>query len=199
MYPNVVPFLSIIDKPIHFISAWIPGIKLGKYIANRPDTNWLDIVGTPFSCLGLCLHLPKSIGIANGLDYLHSHDVVHGDLGGVRNCPRAHFAAMLIPRQPNILVNNSGCPHITEFGLTTMFPVSESSRICHCMRWAEPGDWIPSKKSSDVFSFVMVMVEVRHRCWPQTNRWPIYPPPRPRFLPEKFHSFRILNLKWCQL
>ena len=106
---------------------------------------------------------------------------------------------MLTPRQPNILVDNSGCPRITEFGLTTTFPVSESSWICRCMRWAEPGDWIPSKKSSDVFSFVMVMVKVHHRCWPQTNCWPIYPPPWPRFLPEKFHSFWILNLKWCQL
>lgn len=38
------------------------------------------------------LTLFKLIGIADGLSYLHSCDVVHGDLGGVRNRSKSHGA-----------------------------------------------------------------------------------------------------------
>ncbi|KAF9791978.1 kinase-like domain-containing protein, partial [Thelephora terrestris] len=125
MHPNLVPFLGVTNMPIHIVSAWIPGVRLHEYITNHPETYWLDIV----------------IGIANGLDYLHSQEMVHGDLGG-----------------PKVVVDNFGRPYITEPDLSSLFPKRLPSQINSCMRWAEPNFW-PTRKS-DIFSFAMVMVEV---------------------------------------
>lgn len=131
------------------------------------------------------------IGIANGLDYLHSCDVIHGDFGGVRNRSKAHITAMLTPRQPHVFVDDSGRPRITGFGLTDIFSMRTSSQICCCIQWAEPGCW-PSLER-DVFSFSMVMVQVGYEYWPQPSSWPTYSPPRHRFsLVLKIHLPQIL-------
>ena len=45
IHPNVVPFLGVTDKPIHFVSAWTPGVQLNKYITLHPGTSRLELVG----------------------------------------------------------------------------------------------------------------------------------------------------------
>ena len=98
IHPNTVPFLGVTNNPIHFISAWTPGVQLSEYITAHPDTNRLELVGAPLPISRVTLTSLQLIGIANGLDYLHSRDVIHGDLGGVRNHSKAHTTAMLTPR-----------------------------------------------------------------------------------------------------
>lgn len=44
-HPNIVPFLGVTDIPIHFVSAWTPGVQLNKYITDHPDANRLELVG----------------------------------------------------------------------------------------------------------------------------------------------------------
>ncbi|KAF9792023.1 kinase-like domain-containing protein [Thelephora terrestris] len=149
-HPNIVPFLGIANEPIHLVWAWAPGVELKEYINNHPDTNRLDLL----------------IDIANGLNYLHSRNVTHGDLGG-----------------PNIIVDDSGRLCITEYGLPSLFFQFNSDKFRQCKRWADPRiEWgdtllettlvkIRATPQVDVFSFAMVMVEVF------TGQVPFYPEP----------------------
>ena len=74
---------------------------------------------------------------------------------------RAHW-------QPNVLVDGSGYARIADFGLTTVTQNLDSipSTSCHhghTPRWSAPevlkeGTY---SKEADIFSFAMVMIEVR--------------------------------------
>ena len=86
--------------------------------------------------------------------------MVHGDFSEVGHC-NSFFVVVLIPAQLKILVNDSGCPQIIDFGLSvffydihvrldTMDGISRPRTM-----WKER----PSKES-DVYSFAVVAVEV---------------------------------------
>ena len=142
------------------------------------------LCASPFSCIGLRLRPSKLFGIADGLSYLHSHNVVHGDLKGVSNFSKTHLTIVLTSGQPNILVDDSGCPRITDFGLVVVAQNQDSiwdtrGDPRQTVRWTAPE--ILSKKrtfseEADVFSFAMVMVEVRCRYSPWLDRWPTSSP-----------------------
>ena len=111
----------------------------------------------------------KLSDVAEGLCYLHSHNMVHGDLKGVRGSFEPRFTTRLTPRQPNILVDDSGRARITDFGLAkvTQSPdtMPSASRHGNTPRWAAPEvlDEGPHSKEADIFSFAMVMIEVCRR------------------------------------
>ena len=107
--------------------------------------------------------------IVKGLCYLHSCNVIHGDLKGVRERRKSHFTAALTPGQPNILVDDCGSARIADFGFTTVTKNSDSmgtasSHHGGTMRWAAPEvlKGGPYSKEADIFAFAMVMIEVRH-------------------------------------
>ena len=106
-------------------------------------------------------------GVTEGLIYLHSCNIIHGDLKGVRYCVRYCFT-VLIPTQSNILVDAGGHARVTDFGLVTVTQNLDSIRGAsdehgHSARWIAPeilsGRGTYSKEA-DVFSFAMVTVEV---------------------------------------
>ena len=78
------------------------------------------------------------------------------------------FTTMLTPSQPNVLVDNSGRAIITDFGLATVTQnldsiPSASHQGGHTPRWAPPevlGGGVCSKEA-DIFSYAMVVIEVR--------------------------------------
>ena len=119
-------------------------------------------------------HLPlhQLFDIAKGLNYLHSYSVVHGDLQGVRGCLKFHFATVLTLEQSNIIVDVAGHhARITDFGLAVatqnLDPIQDSpAEHEHGPRWTAPEILDRRKtynKEGDVFSFAMVMIEVRCR------------------------------------
>ena len=107
--------------------------------------------------------------VANGLCYLHSHNVIHGDLKGVRDCSESHPITVLTPDQPNILVGADGRARIMDFSLATVAVDEDSEQIPLDRRigseqWSAPEvlGYRIIRKKTDIFSFAMVMIEVRH-------------------------------------
>jgi len=109
--------------------------------------------------------------VANGLCHLHSCNVIHGNLKGVRHRSKSRFTATLTPSQPNILVDDSGHARITDFGLAAVVQNLDSMENDSLprgpsARWAAPEVLVGGKCSmeADIFSFAMVMIEAR-RGW----------------------------------
>ena len=107
--------------------------------------------------------------VARGLCYLHSSNVIHGDLRGVRS-PNSRFSTVLTPSQTNVLVDNSGRARIADFGVATVTQNLNSMGTAslqrgHTLRWTAPEVLNGEKysKEADTFSFAMVMIEVRRR------------------------------------
>ena len=104
--------------------------------------------------------------VANGLCYLHSCNVIHGNLKGVGSSI-SNFTTILIPGQPTILVDNSG--HVCLAGFVTAIVTQNPNSVqitslqdIYTPRWAAPealsGDGY--SKKVDIFSFAMVVIEV---------------------------------------
>lgn len=176
-HPNIVPLLGITLTPLQLISAWMPGGELKEYVTSHPDMDRLGLVGAPSIRTGSHLRTSQLTGIADGLNYLHSRNMIHGDLKGVCDCRNTYLMIVLISGQPNILVDDSGCPQITDFGLAMVAQTQDSIRSLqgehgHTARWTAPeilNERGTHSKEADVFSFAMVMVEVRRRYWPQLD------------------------------
>jgi len=94
-HPNIVPLLGITPTPLQLVSEWMTGGSLAEYIKKNPDTDRLGLVGTPLVMFTLRLPRYQSSDIAKGLCYLHSCNVIHGDLKGVRGWFNFSFATTL--------------------------------------------------------------------------------------------------------
>jgi len=136
-HPNIAPFLGVTLEPLQLVSEWMPGGELREHLGQNPNANPVHLL----------------IGVAEGLEYLHSCHVIHGDLKG-----------------PNVLVDESGNARITDFGLTTIARNPHSNRTTldedrdrYTTRWCAPellfsGQAVSEK--SDIFSFGMIIIEV---------------------------------------
>lgn len=112
------------------------------------------------------------MGVADGLSYLHSHDVIHGDLKGVSDVHCKGSALLTFIRQLNIMLDSAGVPRIIDFGVAsiTFNPTSNASTPSNAfsLRWAAPeileglNESRRPTKMSDVYAFAMVVVEVKY-------------------------------------
>lgn len=169
IHPNIVPLIGITLKPLQLISAWMPGGELKDYIAKNPNTNRLRLVGVP---LLLCpMMLTPSPSYLALLTVLITSTAATWSTAISRGCvifSTVHLTFLLTSRQPNILVDDAGCPRITDFGLAMVAQNQDSIRSAqgdhgHTARWTSPEILIGEgtySKEADLFSFAMVMVEV---------------------------------------
>ena len=108
--------------------------------------------------------------VAKGLDYLHSCNLIHGDLKAVRSCPDCCFT-VLTPRKANVLVDVvDNTPHacIAGFGTTIFTRNLDSIRPATRQNIYSPGWSAPEvikgsnhTKETDVYSFAMTVIEVQ--------------------------------------
>ena len=84
-HPNILPLLGVTIDPPQLVSEWMPGGDLQEYIKRDADANRLELVGVPSVVFTPHLPIYQLSDVAKGLCYLHSCNVVHGDLKGVRS------------------------------------------------------------------------------------------------------------------
>lgn len=142
-HPNIVPFLGVskAPAPISMVSEWMPNGNVREYIAKNPEMSRLQLL----------------LDISRGLSFLHSLEIVHGDLKG-----------------DNILVDKLGCARLGDFGLTSISSLnctetSAPSGGKGTPRWMAPellsveqneNKSRSPTSQSDVFALGMVAIEV---------------------------------------
>jgi len=155
-HANIVPFLGVccdIDRVPAMVSPLYRNDTVDQYIIRCPQADRLAIV----------------TGLARGLEYIHSNNVIHGDV-----------------KSRNVLIDDEGIPRITDFGRSKFIgrreyftiPLAGSPRYMAPELTAEPDEdayearengALPNvTKQTDVFAFAMVALEVL------TGRLPFY-------------------------
>ncbi|KAF9644933.1 kinase-like protein [Thelephora ganbajun] len=181
-HPNIVPLLGVTIDPFELISDRMPGRNLTEYIMNHPDAD----------------RIPLLTNVAKGLNYLHSCDVIHGDLKG-----------------SNVLVDATGHARITDFGLAMVTQDLDlirngSVEHGHSARWIAPeildGRGTYSKET-DVFSFAGVAIEAFTGATPFSGKSPRAAtlaimggerPPRPTHPTLTDGSWTLIQRCWSQ-
>ncbi|KAF9653312.1 hypothetical protein BDM02DRAFT_3182854 [Thelephora ganbajun] len=134
--PNIVPLLGATTYPFQLISGWMPGSNLTEHITNHPDADRLGLVGASRVVVYEILAPHQLSGVAEGLNYFHSRNMIHGDLNGVLDFTKS-------PDSISIALGDQG----------------------HTVQWTAPEilnkQGIYSKEA-DIFSFAMITIEHNH-------------------------------------
>jgi serine/threonine protein kinase len=81
-HPNIVPFIGTSEHfPVSLVSEWMSGGTVTAFLREHPDWERSFLVSHDFDASG-CFErsCPQVIDILQGLGFMHSLDVVHGDL-----------------------------------------------------------------------------------------------------------------------
>ncbi|KAJ8593427.1 kinase-like protein [Rhizopogon salebrosus TDB-379] len=130
------PFMAI-------VSPWAEKGNLTTYLEDEKETN-LSLIRRFLLVSALSI-----IYIVDGLQYLHTNNIIHGDLTG-----------------PNVLIHGNGTACLADFGLSVV--ASWTSAFHGNFRWmapellGEPEDDKPVRPSkySDIYSFGSIMLQV---------------------------------------
>jgi serine/threonine protein kinase len=127
------------------------------------------------------------VDVTNGLQYLHQHDFVHGDLKGVSVISTGREAELCPPLtngdiQANVLINSEHRACLADFGLVAIREPEEASsvdgpsvdKVAGTIRWMAPEILDPARygyikrarrklpsKSTDIYALGMTILEVR--------------------------------------
>jgi len=169
---NIVPLLGVTIDPIQLVSGWMTDTDLTWYIKNHPDADRLSLVGAPSTVPRGVLTPPLVIRCRERCQLpalLQRHS--RGSQGGTRSFLIGLPLTLTSTDQPNILVDAAGHAMITDCGLAIVTQNLDSIRGApdedgDSTRWVAP-EILDNRgtysKEADVFSFAMVMIEVRCR------------------------------------
>ena len=96
-HPNIVPFLGVSEAPapLSMVSEWMSNGNVRDYVSKNPETSRLQLVRRQVELYtGLELTKLQLLDITRGLSFLHSLEIVHGDLKGVRTGFFSRFASV---------------------------------------------------------------------------------------------------------
>ncbi|KZT38461.1 kinase-like protein [Sistotremastrum suecicum HHB10207 ss-3] len=143
---------SSTDSLFSLVSPWMSNGTAVQYIHQHPEIDRLHIM----------------YGVAEGLVYLHQHNIIHVDLKGVYK---------LFPFQ-NLFINDRGCPVLADFGLsrlakidetltfTTTSSTSTNANPGGTVRFMAPelfsieGHGIKHSRATDIWAFGCVILEI---------------------------------------
>ncbi|CAE6438560.1 unnamed protein product [Rhizoctonia solani] len=138
-HPNILPFLglAVFRERIAIVSPWIKNGTMRDFLKENPDTD-------------RCRLFRQSTQICDGIIYLHSLDIVHGDLKG-----------------ENVLISDDGDALLADFGSADLSnrTISFTQFLDQCgwtMRWGAPEllkEIIPRSKEADVYALGMTILE----------------------------------------
>jgi len=165
------------ENRLAMVSDWMLNGNINDFMRAHPDVDRLALVGFHFEILVSSITViwrsthQQLSDVAKGLCYLHSCDVIHGGIRGVRGYFKSYGTTVLTPGQSNILVDCTGHARITGFGNTVAIEDenvvrSDPGDYFHIAQWAAPetsSGQLEYGKEADIFSFAMVMIEVYHR------------------------------------
>ena len=183
-HPNVANFLgfSSDSPPFPLVYPWMSNGNLSSYLREHPEVDRLSLVSDYpravvffFFSTTLTLHRYQLLNVAEGLAYLHHYGVVHGNLSGVSSDPLIPWSKGLTTSQRNVLVDDDGVACVSEYGLEFVLREEASSNALPTnVRWTAPEVISAVSKNqrlsandgkrADVYSFAMVMFEVRSRA-----------------------------------
>ncbi|KAJ7145880.1 kinase-like domain-containing protein, partial [Mycena epipterygia] len=141
-HPNILPFIGIdresFSSSLSMVSPWMEHGTILKYLEVHGRANMDKLL----------------FEIAQGLQYLHSRNIVHGDLRGT-----------------NILINEEWSACLTDFGLSVFSNATSSMRTstrAGSLYWMAPeliepdrfGGKFVRTPASDVYAFGCVCIEV---------------------------------------
>ncbi|KAG8684680.1 hypothetical protein FRC11_011746 [Ceratobasidium sp. 423] len=137
-HDNVHQLIGVImfqGRSLGKISEWMENGNLHQYLRQSPSANRPEL----------------SVQVASGLAYIHSHDMVHGDIKGL-----------------NVLISSNGVAKLTDFGLSTMSESSlefstTTSPQAGSIRWAALellSEESAKSRESDVYALGMTILEV---------------------------------------
>ncbi|KAH7338152.1 kinase-like domain-containing protein [Rhizoctonia solani] len=135
-HPNVLELigLAVVQDRLAMVAPWVEYGSLLAYIKAKPTADRRD----------LCMQ------VADGLAYMHSLGIAHGDIKG-----------------DNVMVSEEGTAKITDFGCATMkreFPVAftVTNSLHYSVRWAAPELFLDDGATSfetDVYALGMTILE----------------------------------------
>ncbi|KAK7060810.1 hypothetical protein VNI00_000543 [Paramarasmius palmivorus] len=139
-HDHILPFYGIVTDlgpNIHMVSPWQEHGNALDYVKKHPDADKMQLVS----------------GAASGFAYLHSQNIVHGDV-----------------KCANILVNSTGKACICDFGVSKVIEevtersASQTLTTSGSVRWLAPelieGSMPSPSKACDVYSFAMTILEL---------------------------------------
>ncbi|TDL18573.1 kinase-like protein, partial [Rickenella mellea] len=128
------PYILLLYGIVYFgdvVSPWMDNGDAIAYFTRHPHADRLKILTE----------------VASGLEYLHRHDVVHGDL-----------------RAANVLISTSGSACISDFGLSDVIEeVLHTDQTANLVRWQAPELALTmgsATTATDVWSYGMVCIEI---------------------------------------
>lgn len=101
-HPNVLPVLGVSPKlfPLCIVSEWMTNGNIMDFTSEHPEVNRLRLVRSISASLPQFLDPevhPKLSEAASGLHYLHSMEVIHGNLKPVRATCDLYWPSLTIP------------------------------------------------------------------------------------------------------